>query len=113
MKVFNVKTFQVRESPAPLKIPTLTPAPDQGGPVVCLGGPVAQKPTKTERTHDNIEQHSKMQKCIRLPGFQSDWTMPTKANYNTKQHFYVWRSSLYSLWCATKTRKKTRLNYLS
>ena len=25
----------------PLKIPTPTPAPDQGGPVACLGGPVA------------------------------------------------------------------------
>ena len=32
--------FQVRESPAPLSIPTLAPAPDQGGPVACLGCPV-------------------------------------------------------------------------
>ena len=31
--------FQVRESPAPLNIPTPTPAPDQGGPVACLSGP--------------------------------------------------------------------------
>ncbi len=28
------------ESPAPLKLPTPTPAPDRGGPVACLGGPV-------------------------------------------------------------------------
>ena len=33
--------FQVRESPAPLNVPTHTPAPDRGGPVACLGGPVA------------------------------------------------------------------------
>ena len=33
--------FQVRESPAPLNIPTSTPAPDRGGPVACLGGAVA------------------------------------------------------------------------
>ena len=35
--------FQVRESPAPLNIPTPNPAPDRGGLVACLGGPVANK----------------------------------------------------------------------
>ena len=40
-KSYNLFYFQVRESPAPLNIPTLTPAPDRGGPVACLGGPVA------------------------------------------------------------------------
>ena len=34
-------TFQVGGAPAPLNMPTPTPAPDQGGPVTCLGGPVA------------------------------------------------------------------------
>ena len=33
--------FQVRESIAPLNIPTPTPAPDRAGPGACLGGPVA------------------------------------------------------------------------
>ena len=34
---------QVMESPAPpLNIPAPTPAPDQGGPVACLGGPVTE-----------------------------------------------------------------------
>ena len=33
--------FQMRESPAPRNIPTPTPAPDRGGPVDCLGCPVA------------------------------------------------------------------------
>ena len=33
--------FQIRENPATLNIPTLTPAPDRGFPVACLGGPVA------------------------------------------------------------------------
>ena len=32
--------FQTRESPAPLNIPTPTPAPDRGGPIPCLSGPV-------------------------------------------------------------------------
>ena len=32
--------FQVRESPAPLNIPTPIPAPDRG-PIACLSGPVA------------------------------------------------------------------------
>ena len=32
--------FQMRESPAPLNIPTPTLAPDQGGPVACLSGPI-------------------------------------------------------------------------
>ena len=27
--------------PAPLNMPTPTPAPDRGGPVACLSGPVA------------------------------------------------------------------------
>ena len=35
------KYFQVRESPAPLNTPTPTPAPDQGGPVAWVGGPIA------------------------------------------------------------------------
>ena len=30
--------FQIRESPAPLNIPTPSPAPDRGGPVACLSG---------------------------------------------------------------------------
>ena len=32
--------LQVREFPAPLNIPIPTPA-DRGGPVACLGGPIA------------------------------------------------------------------------
>ena len=36
-KNFLIFYFQIRESPAPLNIPTLTPAPDR---VVPLGGPV-------------------------------------------------------------------------
>ena len=39
MATWSLFYFQVRESPAPLSIPTPTPAPDQGGPVACLGGP--------------------------------------------------------------------------
>ena len=39
LKLFH---FQLRESPAPLNIPTSTPAPDWGGPVACLSGPVEQ-----------------------------------------------------------------------
>ena len=35
---------QIRESPASLNIPTPTPAADRGGPVACLGGPVATGP---------------------------------------------------------------------
>ena len=35
----NLFYFQVRESRAPLNIPTLTLAPDRGGPVACLSGP--------------------------------------------------------------------------
>ena len=31
--------FEIRESPAPLNIPTPTPTPDWGGPVACLSGP--------------------------------------------------------------------------
>ena len=31
--------FQMKESPAPLNIPTPTPASDRGGPVACVGGP--------------------------------------------------------------------------
>ena len=38
----NQETFFIlRESPAPLNIPTPIHAPDRGGPVACLGGPVA------------------------------------------------------------------------
>ena len=33
--------FKWRESPAPVNLPTPTPAPDRGGPVACRGGPVA------------------------------------------------------------------------
>ena len=33
----------MRESPAPVNIPTPTPAPDRGGPVACQGGPVAMR----------------------------------------------------------------------
>ena len=33
--------FLSKGTPAPLNIPTPTPAPDRGGPVACLGGPVA------------------------------------------------------------------------
>ena len=33
--------FQVRESPAPLKIPIPTSASYRGGPVACIAGPVA------------------------------------------------------------------------
>ena len=36
--------FQVRESPAAFNIPTPTPAPDRGGPIACLSGPVASAP---------------------------------------------------------------------
>ena len=39
-KSYKLFYFQVRESPAPLNIPTPTPAPDRGGPVACLSGPV-------------------------------------------------------------------------
>ena len=39
-KSYKLCYFQVRESPAPLNIPTPTPAPDQAGPVACLRGPV-------------------------------------------------------------------------
>ena len=40
-KSYKLFYFQVRESPAPHNIPTPSPAPDPGGPVACLGGPVA------------------------------------------------------------------------
>ena len=33
-ETLNLFDFQVRESPAPLNIPTPTPVPDRGGPVV-------------------------------------------------------------------------------
>jgi hypothetical protein len=35
--------FSVRESPVPLNIPTPTPAPDRGGPVAWVSGPVAEE----------------------------------------------------------------------
>ena len=37
---FQTFYFQVMESPAPLNIPTPTPAPDRVGPVACLSGPL-------------------------------------------------------------------------
>ena len=46
---FLVFCFQVRESPAPLKIQTPTPAPDRGAPVACLSGPVTSpRPPKPQ-----------------------------------------------------------------
>ena len=33
--------IQVRESKAPLNIPTPIAAPDRGGPIACRGGPIA------------------------------------------------------------------------
>ena len=41
LKSWESNEHQAREPPAPLNIPTPTPAPDRGGPVACLGGPVA------------------------------------------------------------------------
>ena len=41
MEICQIFYFQVRESPASLNIPIPTPAPDWGGPVACLGGPIA------------------------------------------------------------------------
>ena len=41
MEIWQVLYFQVRESPAPLNMPIPTPAPDRGGPVAWVGGPVA------------------------------------------------------------------------
>ena len=38
-KSYKLFYFQTRESPAPLNIPTPTPAPERGGHVACLGGP--------------------------------------------------------------------------
>ena len=46
----NQHTSQVRETPAPLNIPAPTPAPDQGGPVACLGGPIAGTTQAESRT---------------------------------------------------------------
>ena len=37
---FDPFYFQARESPAPLNTPTPTRAPDRGGPIACLSGPV-------------------------------------------------------------------------
>ena len=51
-KSYKLFYFQVKESPAPLNIPTPTPAPDRGGPVARLGGPavfVLATPTKIRR----------------------------------------------------------------
>ena len=47
-KSYKLFYFQVRGSPVPLNIPTPTPAPDRGGPIACLSGPVtvAQKVAK-------------------------------------------------------------------
>ena len=42
MQLTHIFYLQIRESPAPLNIPTPTPAPDWGGPVACLGSPVAR-----------------------------------------------------------------------
>ena len=41
LKSYKLFYFQVKKSPAPLNIPTPTPAPNQSGPVACLSGPVA------------------------------------------------------------------------
>ena len=35
--------FKYRNPPAPLNIPIPTPAPDRGGHVACLSGPVARR----------------------------------------------------------------------
>ena len=39
-KSYKLFYFQVTESPAPLNVPTPTLAPDRGGPIACVGGPV-------------------------------------------------------------------------
>ena len=39
--ILKLAYFEEWESPAPLNIQTPTPAPDRGGAVACLGGPVA------------------------------------------------------------------------
>ena len=39
----QIQTISSKGSPATLNIPTPTPAPDRGGPVACLGGPIASK----------------------------------------------------------------------
>ena len=44
---YKLSNFQERESPAPLNIPTPTRAPDRGGPVACLGGPVTLRLIET------------------------------------------------------------------
>ena len=49
-KLFHL---EIRESTAPLNIPTPTPATDRGGPVACLSGSVAGAPK--DHTNSSIE----------------------------------------------------------
>ena len=43
--------FQARQSQTPLNIRTPTPAPDRGGPVACIGGPVWIRIAYLSQTH--------------------------------------------------------------